>query len=124
MLTRVPYLTCLLLLLCGCGLSSASAGPSNSTSVKHAPRPFHAFMAGAKTGYSFQPARITVRAGALVTWTNRSDADHTVTAADGSWSSTNIHHGQSYSRRFRKPGTYSYVCALHGFMRGTVIVSP
>jgi len=74
--------------------------------------------------FAFQPATITVHAGAAVTWTNESDADHTVTADDGSWSSTNVGKGQSYSRRFTKPGKYPYVCGLHGYMTGVVIVKP
>ncbi|HEX2667565.1 MAG TPA: plastocyanin/azurin family copper-binding protein [Gammaproteobacteria bacterium] len=32
--------------------------------------------------------------------------------------------GDTYSYTFTKPGTYSYYCTLHPFMKGKVVVTP
>jgi plastocyanin len=73
-------------------------------------------------GYS--PATITVMIGmnSTVTWVNRDTAPHTVTANDGSFNSHNLDPGQSYTYTFTKPGTYSYICSYHNWMKGKVIV--
>ncbi len=59
------------------------------------------------------PGTVTVPAGATVTWVNRDDAMHTVTAADGSFDSGAIDGGGSWSHTFTEPGTYSYYCKPH-----------
>lgn len=64
--------------------------------------------------FSFQPASITVPAGATVTWTNRDSVAHTVTADDGSFKSPSIAgNGGKYERTFSEPGTYKYHCTPH-----------
>jgi plastocyanin len=70
----------------------------------------------------FQPARITVKAGDSVTWTNGDARDHTVTASNGAFGSGNIKSGGRFSFRFTKPGTYPYSCSLHPRMKGTIVV--
>jgi plastocyanin len=58
-----------------------------------------------------------------VTWTNLdSMAPHTVTADDGSWGSGTLGQGATYSHVFTSPGTYTYHCAVHPYMTGTVVV--
>lgn len=75
--------------------------------------------------FRFQPTKVVVRAGGTVTWRNRDDILHTVTAAAGS--------AVPFDRKldgpkavvkvtFPKPGTYTYACAIHTFMTGTVEV--
>jgi len=79
-------------------------------------------------GLSFQPATITVVIGVnnTVVWTNMDTAAHTVVNASapvafGSATSL-IAAGQTWSFTFTGPGTYSYFCSLHPYMKGTVIV--
>ena len=79
-------------------------------------------MATVAGKYAFRPGKIKVRPGTTVVWVNNSNADHTVTAASGVWSSTDVSHGRSYKRTFVQPGRYEYVCGLHGYMTGVVIV--
>ena len=74
------------------------------------------------TAKGFQPARITIKPGDTVTWSNGDARDHTVTASNGSFSSGNIKSGGRFSFRFAKPGTYPYSCSLHPRMKGTVVV--
>lgn len=72
--------------------------------------------------FAFSPATLTVSAGTKVTWNQQDGAPHTVTADDGSFSSGTLAQGQSYSFTFATPGTYTYHCAIHPMMKGTVIV--
>jgi plastocyanin len=71
---------------------------------------------------AYAPASITIKAGTTVLWTNSDDRDHTVTAADGSFTSGNLSSGQTYEHTFSKAGTYPYGCKYHPRMKGTVVV--
>lgn len=74
--------------------------------------------------YAFTPATITVKVGTKVTWTNQDAVGHTVTADSGSGPDSELFdQGQSYSYTFNKAGTYTYHCAPHPYMKGTVIVT-
>jgi plastocyanin len=70
----------------------------------------------------FVPENVSVHPGDTVVWTNKDDRDHTVVAQDGSFASTVIHHGESFSHKFEKPGTFTYGCKLHPRMKGVVTV--
>lgn len=75
--------------------------------------------------YKFTPITLTVPAGATVTWVNYDIAPHNATYrsfGDEAFDSGNLSVTQVYRHRFRKPGTYDYLCTLHQGMRGTVVV--
>jgi plastocyanin len=72
--------------------------------------------------FNFTPATITVPTGSTVTWSNRDDTPHTVTASDKSFGSTAILPNTQFSHSFDTPGTYSYFCSIHPFMTAKVIV--
>lgn len=66
-----------------------------------------------------------ITAGDTVTWTNRDSAQHSVPFLIGLGQTQNFGPGQSSSLRFIAPGTYLYVCGLHGqSMTGTIVVNP
>jgi plastocyanin len=65
----------------------------------------------------FEPKTITVKAGSEVVWENK-EGSHTVTADDGSWTSSTLTAGQTYSHKFDKPGKYPYYCTFHGAKGG------
>ena len=71
---------------------------------------------------AFSPARIDVLAGDTVRWSNTSLRQHTVTADDGAFGSGHLSSSQVFSERFDTPGTTTYYCTLHTFMRGEVDV--
>ena len=71
---------------------------------------------------SFVPATLTVAAGQNVTFTNKDDDAHTVTATNGDFDSRGLDTGGVWRHTFPKPGTYRYFCQLHPFMRGTIVV--
>ncbi len=74
------------------------------------------------SGFAFVPAVDTVKAGATVTWTNQDAVAHTVTADDGTFGSAHLGNGATFSRTFNTAGTFTYHCAIHASMHGTVVV--
>jgi plastocyanin len=74
------------------------------------------------TNFAFQPALLRVKAGATVRWRNRDTAQHTATAFDRAFDSKLLVRNAGYARKFSRPGTYAYLCALHPQMTGKVIV--
>ena len=74
--------------------------------------------------FAFDPAELTIPAGTTVVWTNEDQAPHTVTSADGSFrSDDNLATGDVYRFTFTTPGTFAYICAIHGSMKATVVVT-
>ena len=71
---------------------------------------------------AFTPAALHVKKGQAVIWKNNDNADHTVDAEDGSFSSGTIKSGKTYSHTFKKAGKYAYACRLHPRMKGTIVV--
>lgn len=73
--------------------------------------------------YSFGPAKVFVNIGQKVTWTNGSDAPHTVTSSSGTeLASSNLNASATFSHTFSTIGTFAYHCSIHTYMRGTVVV--
>ena len=72
--------------------------------------------------FAFVPATLTVAAGTTVRFVNDDQEAHTVTATGGSFNSEGIDGGASWSHPFAAPGRFEYFCALHPYMRATVIV--
>ena len=70
----------------------------------------------------FNPATVEVAAGESVRWTNDDQRDHTVSAADGSFKSGNLRSGDTFVHTFKKAGKFTYACAYHPRMKGTVNV--
>ncbi|MGX9791754.1 cupredoxin domain-containing protein [Mycobacterium sp. MMS18-G62] len=73
--------------------------------------------------FKFNPATLTVPVGATVTWTNKDEEPHTVAGKDGSFHSPGMDTNGTYSFTFMTPGSYDYVCSIHPFMTGTVVVT-
>jgi plastocyanin len=75
--------------------------------------------------FTFNAATVTVPVGATVTWVNRDDIPHTVTAADGkSFRSKPLDTGDRFSFTFTALGTWAYFCSIHPHMTGKIIVRP
>jgi plastocyanin len=70
----------------------------------------------------FVPPQLIIAAGTTVMWVNRGQEEHTASARDGSFGSSSLGFGNSYSFTFTKPGIYAYYCMNHGDMRGQVEV--
>jgi plastocyanin len=74
--------------------------------------------------FTFGPATVTVKAGSTVRWTNDDGFDHSIKSANGTFDSPHIGSGLSYTATFATPGTYDYICGIHNFMAGSVVVTP
>jgi plastocyanin len=72
--------------------------------------------------YAYTPADKTVALGDTVTWTNDSDAPHTVDADDGSFELDQFNEGASVKHTFNTAGTIAYHCDIHSYMHGKIIV--
>jgi plastocyanin len=72
--------------------------------------------------FSFSPATITVKAGTLITWTNRDDIPHTVVSEDKSFKSKVLDTGEKFTFTPTKPGTYTYFCSIHPHMTAKLVV--
>jgi plastocyanin len=73
--------------------------------------------------FMFSPMVLKVAPGAKITVTNKDSVDHTLTAVDGKFNTGNI--GHDATKTFKaptKPGTYHYICDIHQFMMGTIVV--
>jgi plastocyanin len=78
--------------------------------------------------FAFSPATLTVKVGTKVTWTNMTQAGHTVTSDDGKSFDSGISNpiaasGGTYSFTFTKAGTFPYHCQIHPFMKATITVT-
>jgi plastocyanin len=73
-----------------------------------------------KWGYA--PGTRKIAPGTWVTWSNNGQDDHTVTADDGSFDSSDLEPSDGFSWYFDQPGIYHYTCTLHPWMAGTIVV--
>jgi len=74
------------------------------------------------TAIKFAGDAVTISAGQAVRWTNRDPLEHTVTFDGAEPGSPPIPPNGSYVHRFDRPGTYTYHCTPHPFMKGVVVV--
>jgi plastocyanin len=74
-------------------------------------------------GFAFSPQKITVKVGTTVTWTNRDQDAHTVTAKSGPFHSKALNTGGTFTYTFTSAGSYDYYCTIHPFMTATVVVT-
>jgi len=74
--------------------------------------------------YSFSPGTLTVPVGTTVSWTNRDETIHTVVAQDAghTFKSGGLDTDDKFSFTFDKPGTYVYICTVHPYMTGKIVV--
>jgi collagen type VII alpha len=103
--------------------ATGTTGPIGTESTKaKAAKSLVDIVGDTPSKYAFSPHSISVTTGDKVTWKNKSDAPegHTVTG-DGLDSKT-LKQGDSYTFKFKKAGTYKYLCSFHPNMKGTVKV--
>jgi len=76
----------------------------------------------------FIPSTVTIDVGSTVTWDNDDTAAHTATSGSategpsGVFDSSLIMAGSSFSHTFEEAGTFPYICMVHPWMVGTIIV--
>ena len=84
----------------------------------------------------FNPARMEVKVGGKVVWTNMSQKEHTITSTDKLaknspeanqeakplFDSGPLKGGSTWERVFDQPGTFEYFCQMDKTMKGTIVV--
>ncbi len=71
---------------------------------------------------TFEPEKIRVNLGDTVTWINDDLAVHTVTSVDEIFDSGIMKPKETFMYTFEESETFDYLCVLHPWMTGTVIV--
>lgn len=126
---RIALAAALLAASFGCGAAYSPSGPSSSPppatpDPQTTPGTPTSIVAGASllTTTAYAPSPVTVAVGGTVTWTNNDTTTHTSTANNGAWNSGNIAPGGKFSATFPSAGSFTYHCAIHPGMVGTVTV--
>lgn len=73
--------------------------------------------------FQYKPDNLKVKAGTKVTFTNKDEFAHTVTAKDEAYDSGNMAKDAVFEHTYDEPGTYDYFCSIHVYMTGTVTVA-
>ena len=72
--------------------------------------------------FAFGTSPLEISAGTVVEWVNDDPVAHTVSATEKQFESGAIQPGGKWRHTFAQPGTYSYYCTPHPFMKGEVVV--
>jgi plastocyanin len=72
--------------------------------------------------FAYVPDKVTIHPGSTVRFVQDDESAHTVTATDKSYDSGNLNQKESWTHAFTAEGTYTYFCAYHPNMKGTVVV--
>jgi plastocyanin len=70
----------------------------------------------------FEPQVLSVKTGDRITWVNKDLFPHTATADNKAFDSGSIAPAGTWTFVAVKPGTYTYTCAFHTRMKGTIRV--
>ena len=74
--------------------------------------------------FAFAPPTLTVTAGTTVTWKNEDDSPHRIGDKNGTFKSAALDTDDTFSHTFAAPGEYPYICTIHPYMVGKIIVKP
>ncbi len=80
-------------------------------------------MGEANSRYFFGPQTQFANVGDTVTWTNGTDAPHTVTSDAGKeLASDRLAQNATFEHTFTAQGTFTYHCTIHPYMKGKIVV--
>jgi plastocyanin len=124
LLSAITVLAAVFMLFGGCSKNSTSSSYGNNAGNNSGPGANEVWM----QNIAFNPQSRTVAVGTTVTWTNKDSAPHTATSGtpgnpNGTFRSTQLTQGQTFSHTFSAAGTFPYYCEVHGaMMTGTIVV--
>jgi len=72
--------------------------------------------------FHYSPPTLVVAAGTTVTWKNADDSPHSVREKSGKFKSAALDTDDTFSQTFTAPGEYDYICSIHPYMRGKIVV--
>jgi len=104
-----------------------SAGALGACGSSKAGSPSAAAVSGTSItikNFAFSPASLSVSPGARLTVHNEDAATHTVTSVSNAFNTGNVAPGATVTFTApTTPGTYAYICMIHQFMHGTLVVN-
>lgn len=62
---------------------------------------------------AYNPPQLVVTAGTTVTFTNKDNANHTVTSTNNTFDSGKVKSGDNFTYTFNTAGTYYFYCNYH-----------
>lgn len=117
--------------------TAASEAPSTAASEAPSTAPSSAPSTAASTCEAAQgpgtaaeikdftfPSGLSVKVGDSISWTDGDSAPHTVTFDNGTCDSGRISPGSTVTVTYTVAGTYTFHCAIHSSMTGTLEVTP
>ena len=130
---RFAVISTVMVFAIACGDSSSSSPTSPSPPPVSSPTPTPEPTGSATSvvipvgaeflgNRAFVPGELSITAGTTVTWMNTDSTSHTSTSDTPGWDSGIVPPGGQFSFGFQTAGTFSYHCAIHPGMVGTVIV--
>ena len=119
-IAALAVLALVVMVATACG--STPNTPAASSTAGSTPAAVPATAAVSIKDFAFKPSTVTVKVGQSVTWTHDDSVPHTVTSDAADWDSGNLSKGKTFGHTFEKAGTFTYHCAIHSTMKGTVVV--
>jgi plastocyanin len=116
----------------GCAENGTSEEPAPSTPAEEVDNGEVAGTEEAATGaesgivdveirnYEYKPQNVTVKVGQTVRWTNNDTVLHDVVGSG--IESEYLQKGERFTYTFEEEGTYQYICTIHPWMEGEVVV--
>jgi len=115
---RVNPVSCVAVLLAGCGGLNLTSGNGNGGGGNTGPT---ASITVHDNAYA--PNVITIKVGTKVNWRNNGPSSHTVTSDSTGFDSGALAASGLFQVTFNTPGTYAYHCTFHPTtMTGTITV--
>lgn len=108
-------------------LAATACGGGGNSNETTSPPATSASIAASGTrvsivNFAFSPATIDVTVGTTVIWMNNDSTEHTVTSDTEVFNSGGMRRDATFSYTFNTAGTFTYYCAIHSYMKGTVVV--
>lgn len=93
-----------------------------SVALANTPPPAPSSLTVHIKNYRYDPTPAKIHVGDQVTFVNDDDEAHTVTSSDKTFDSEGLDTKQTWRHVFSKPGTYTYFCELHPYMKAVIVV--
>jgi plastocyanin len=108
--------------------ASAASAPSAASASNCTVGTAAATVTVSIKGFAFSPETVTVKVGDVIGWTNSDSATHTATLDDGSCDAGRIAGGSAGKQTLvfgaeAAGKSFTYHCAIHASMKGTITVT-
>jgi plastocyanin len=118
----VAFLSFCIILLYSCGGGKSATNNTNPTGGGSPGNPV-ATASATIQNFAFSPAKIYLKPGGTISWTNKDATPHTVTDNGNAFDSGSMAVDEVYTHTFpTTPGTYTYHCTFHSMMANAQVI--